>query len=156
MEGDGFAASVSRNLSASLKSVEMWRVGGLTSAGVRDFARIPGLRELDVGWCNSVDSTTGCFIQLAQNCQLLEKLFLTAHREVLDADVNALCELEGLRQLDIMGTRHVTFAAVERLLSKCGKLSLLDIGYCEQMEDPFELLALRRRFPACHIVSPIQ
>ena len=38
-------------------------------------------QELDVGWCNSIDYSTGCVVELIQNCVEIRKLFLTAHRQ---------------------------------------------------------------------------
>ena len=37
---------------------------------------------------------------------------------VVDREVSALCELEHLQQLDLMGTRNVTCAAVKELLER--------------------------------------
>ena len=38
-------------------------------------------QELDVGWCNYIDYSTGCVVELIQNCVEIRKLFLTAHRQ---------------------------------------------------------------------------
>ena len=37
---------------------------------------------------------------------------------IVDREVSALCELEHLQQLDLMGTRNVTCAAVKELLER--------------------------------------
>ena len=37
---------------------------------------------------------------------------------VVDREVSALCELEHLRQLDLMGTRNVSCAVVKELLER--------------------------------------
>ena len=44
------------------------------------------------------------------------KLLFTVH--VVDREVSALCELEHLRQLDLMGTRNVSCAVVKELLER--------------------------------------
>ena len=100
-----------------------------------------------------------CHLQLRValvNCsKLLSKLFLAAHRQLSDRDVNAVRAnlSRTLRKLNIMGTRNVSAASVVSLATDAGSLKLLDIGYCEQLEDPSFLTQLRNILPGCHIVS---
>ena len=44
------------------------------------------IKELDIGWCNSIDYSTGCVVELIQNCVEIRKLFLTAHRQTSGED----------------------------------------------------------------------
>lgn len=143
-----------RNHAPNLISLDMFRVQNLTARGVFHLANLAKLQELDVGWCNSIDYSTGCVVELIQNCVEIRKLFLTAHRQTSDREVSALCELEHLRQLDLMGTRNVSCAVVKELLERrSDQLVLLDVSYCEQLESHLEELAqLRRAYPKTNII----
>ncbi len=70
-----------KNHAPHLVALEMFRIQNLTSRGVFHIAKLIHLQELDVGWCNTVDHSTGCVLELIQNCRQLRKLFLTAHRQ---------------------------------------------------------------------------
>lgn len=62
------------------------------------------LEELDLGWCPTLQSSTGCFQHLARGLPRLRKLFLTANRTVCDSDIEALATCcPSLRHLDILG-----------------------------------------------------
>ena len=113
------------------------------------------LRDLDLGWCTGVDANSGCLVALVNSCKMLNKLFLAAHRQLSDRDVNAIrVNLgPGLRKLNIMGTRNVSAASVLSLATDASSLKLLDIGYCEQLEDPSFLSQLKNILPGCHTVS---
>lgn len=64
------------------------------------------LEELDLGWCPTLQSSTGCFQQLARSLPRLRKLFLTANRTVCDADVEELAAgCPSLQHLDILGKK---------------------------------------------------
>jgi hypothetical protein len=70
-----------KNHAPNLVSLEMFRVQNLSARGVFHLAHLVKMRELDIGWCNSIDYSTGCMLELIQNCVELRKLFLTAHRQ---------------------------------------------------------------------------
>ena len=110
--------------------------------------------ELDLGWCTNVDANTGCILSVVKSCKYTSKLFLTAHRQTSDREIAALQEcLPDLQYLSIMGTRNVSASAIENM-SKClTNILLLDIGYCEQLEDQDFLTRLIYSLPNCHIVS---
>ena len=57
------------------------------------------------------------------------KLLFTVH--VVDREVSALCELEHLRQLDLMGTRNVSCAVVKELLERRSDQGLGEILFCQ-------------------------
>lgn len=62
------------------------------------------LEELDLGWCPTLQSNTGCFQHLARNLPRLRKLFLTANRTVCDPDLDELAACcTSLQHLDILG-----------------------------------------------------
>lgn len=62
------------------------------------------LEELDLGWCPTLQSSTGCFQHLARSLPRLRKLFLTANRTVCDSDVEELAtSCLSLQHLDILG-----------------------------------------------------
>ena len=122
--------------------------------GVTALARLPELIDVDLGWCTNVDANTGCIVALVKNCINISKLFLTAHRQTSDRDILAIQEyLPELEYLNIMGTRNVSANSVENLAKCFPELLLLDIGYCEQLEDQNYLSKLKRILPNCHIVS---
>ena len=117
-------------------------------------ARFPELIDVDLGWCTNVDANTGCIVALVKNCINIRKLFLTAHRQTSDRDILAIQEyLPELEYLNIMGTRNVSANSIENLVKSFPELMLLDIGYCEQLEDQNYLSKLKRILPNCHIVS---
>ena len=85
------------------------------------------------------------------NCHL--KLFLSAQKQLSERDANAVREnlLATLSKLNIMGTRNISAGSVINLARETTHLKLLDIGYCEKLEDgQFFGPAL---VPDCHIVS---
>lgn len=62
------------------------------------------LEELDLGWCPTLQSSTGCFQHLARGLPRLRKLFLTANRTVCDSDIEVLASsCRSLQHLDILG-----------------------------------------------------
>ena len=72
---------------------------------------------------------------------------------ITDSELSALCDLEHLSQLDVMGTRNVSYPAVKNLLERCDGLVLLDISYCEQLESSVEdLVQLKKDYPRCNVI----
>ena len=49
--------------------------------------------DLDLGWCINVLASTGCITTLVSKCPNLKKLFLTAHRQTSDADIESIALL---------------------------------------------------------------
>uniref|UniRef100_A0AC11B503 F-box and leucine rich repeat protein 4 n=1 Tax=Ovis aries TaxID=9940 RepID=A0AC11B503_SHEEP len=90
-----------------LRTLDLWRCKNITESGIAELASgCPLLEELDLGWCPTLQSSTGCFARLARQLPNLQKLFLTANRSVCDTDIEELaCNCTRLRQLDILGTR---------------------------------------------------
>lgn len=68
------------------------------------------LEELDLGWCPTLQSNTGCFQHLARRLPRLRKLFLTANRTVCDPDLDELAACcPSLQHLDILGKHSLHF-----------------------------------------------
>lgn len=120
----------------SLRSVDLWRCRNLTDRGLAELAsgcRL--LEELDLGWCPTLQSSTGCFQKLTRNLPRLRKLFLTANRTVCDSDIEELAaSCPSLQHLDILGTRLVSAASLKKLLQSCPRLVLLDVSFCSQID----------------------
>uniref|UniRef100_A0A1A8GJ82 F-box and leucine-rich repeat protein 4 n=1 Tax=Nothobranchius korthausae TaxID=1143690 RepID=A0A1A8GJ82_9TELE len=120
----------------SMRSLDLWRCRNLTDRGLTEL--VSGCRmleELDLGWCPTLQSSTGCFQQLARCLPRLRKLFLTANRTVCDSDVEELASCcPSLQHLDILGTRLVSAASLKKLLQSCPRLVLLDVSFCSQID----------------------
>ena len=88
-----------------LRTLDLWRCKNITESGIAELASgCPLLEELDLGWCPTLQSSTGCFARLARQLPNLQKLFLTANRSVCDTDIEELASnCTRLRQLDILG-----------------------------------------------------
>ncbi|NXD86280.1 FBXL4 protein, partial [Halcyon senegalensis] len=131
-----------------LRSLDLWRCRNITESGIEDLASgCQLLEELDLGWCLTLQSSTGCFTNIARKLPNLQKLFLTANRSVCDTDIEELAaNCLHLRQLDILGTRMVSAASLRKLLESCKDLSLLDVSFCSQIDNRV-VLELKANFP---------
>ncbi|KAH1172581.1 F-box/LRR-repeat protein 4 isoform X2 [Mauremys mutica] len=131
-----------------LRTLDLWRCKNITENGIAEL--VSGcqlLEELDLGWCPTLQSSTGCFTSLARKLPNLQKLFLTANRSVCDTDIEELAaNCTHLRQLDILGTRMVSPASLRKLLESCKDLSLLDVSFCSQIDNRV-VLELNASFP---------
>lgn len=116
----------------NMRCVDLWRARSLTPTGL--FSMIynnENLEELDLGWCSSVISNSGCLIELLQRCQNLKKLFLTANRTVCDDDLHAIAAYgHNLEQLDILGTAQVREQSAYNVLQSCNQLKFFDVSFC--------------------------
>lgn len=131
-----------------LRTLDLWRCKNISENGIGELASgCSLLEELDLGWCPTLQSSTGCFAKLARKLPNLQKLFLTANRSVCDSDVEELAKnCVNLRQLDILGTRMVSPASLRKLLESCKDLSLLDVSFCSQIDNRV-VLELNANFP---------
>lgn len=95
----------------SLRSLDLWRCRNLSERGLAEL--VSGCRlleELDLGWCSTIQSSSGCFQHLARSLPRLRKLFLTANRTVCDSDLEELAaNCSALEHLDILGEMSVFF-----------------------------------------------
>lgn len=89
----------------NLRTLDLWRCKNFTENGIAELASgCVLLEELDLGWCPTLQSSTGCFARLARQLPNLQKLFLTANRSVCDTDIEELASnCTRLQQLDILG-----------------------------------------------------
>ncbi|KAJ8288319.1 hypothetical protein COCON_G00009780 [Conger conger] len=135
-----------------LRSLDLWRCKNLTERGLTEL--VSGCRlleELDLGWCSTLQSSSGCFAQLARRLPRLRKLFLTANRTVCDSDIEELAaHCPALQHLDILGTRMVSSGSLRKLLRSCSQLLLLDVSFCSQI-DARTVQELSGLFPAVSI-----
>ncbi|XP_001377550.1 F-box/LRR-repeat protein 4 [Monodelphis domestica] len=131
-----------------LRTLDLWRCKNITENGIAELASgCQLLEELDLGWCPTLQSSTGCFANLARKLPNLQKLFLTANRSVCDTDIEELANnCSRLQQLDILGTRMVSPASLRKLLESCKNLSLLDVSFCSQIDNRV-VLELNASFP---------
>ncbi|XP_069462509.1 F-box/LRR-repeat protein 4 [Ambystoma mexicanum] len=120
-----------------LRSLDLWRCKNITENGVAELASgCQLLEELDFGWCPTLQSSTGCFANLARKLPNLRKLFLTANRSICDTDIEELAaNCAHLQHLDILGTRMVSPAALRKLMQSCKELALLDVSFCSQIDN---------------------
>ncbi|KAM5165183.1 F-box/LRR-repeat protein 4 [Mantella aurantiaca] len=120
----------------NLRSLDLWRCKNITEKGLGELAAgCLLLEELDLGWCPTLHSGTGCFTNLARKLTGLRKLFLTANRSVCDSDIEELASnCQHLQYLDILGTRMVSPAALRKLLECCKELILVDVSFCSQID----------------------
>ncbi|XP_019393331.1 PREDICTED: F-box/LRR-repeat protein 4 [Crocodylus porosus] len=131
-----------------LRTLDLWRCKNITENGIAELASgCQLLEELDLGWCPTLQSSTGCFTNIARKLPNLQKLFLTANRSVCDTDIEELAaNCTHLRQLDILGTRMVSPTSLRKLLESCKDLSLLDVSFCSQIDNRV-VLELNASFP---------
>ncbi|XP_053566537.1 F-box/LRR-repeat protein 4 [Bombina bombina] len=131
-----------------LRSLDLWRCKNITEKGIAEL--VSGcqlLEELDLGWCPTLQSGAGCFVNLARKLPNLRKLFLTANRSVCDTDIEELAaNCQHLQQLDILGTRMVSAASLRKLMECCKELSLLDVSFCSQIDSRI-VQELNSKFP---------
>lgn len=129
----------------------------MTARGVVALSRIPTLQDLDLGWCVHVNASVDqCIRKLVEGCPKLRRLFLTAHRQTSDSDIEAVSQLGcELLQFNCMGSRSVGREAMLGLARSCPDLMMLDIGYCEQLENPEFQRDLHILLPNCHIVTSL-
>nr|CAB3245152.1 F-box/LRR-repeat protein 4 [Phallusia mammillata] len=140
-----------------IRSLDTWRAKSLTSIGLNALtSNCKCLEQLDLGWCGTLQSSSGCFASLARNSPNLKKLFVTANRTISDNEINLLAKhCRKLRQLDILGTRLVTRLAIENLIYKCPDLHFIDLSFCYAF--PEEIVnSLRQNHPQIAIKRSFQ
>ncbi|MEE6475888.1 hypothetical protein FKM82_010887 [Ascaphus truei] len=105
IEDYDLVASVIGAKCKKLCSLDLWRCKNITEKGIAELASgCPLLEELDLGWCPTLQSSTGCFTNIARKLSSLRKLFLTANRSVCDSDIEELAaNCTHLQHLDILG-----------------------------------------------------
>ncbi|XP_053507569.1 F-box/LRR-repeat protein 4 isoform X1 [Ictalurus furcatus] len=126
----------------SLVSLDLWRCRSLSERGLAELVSGCGvLEELDLGWSSALHSGSALhggsasFRHAARRLSRLRRLYLTANRNICDADLEHIAtHCPALEHLDILGTRLVSPAALRRLLQSCPRLRLLDVSFCSQID----------------------
>jgi len=134
----------------SLHCLDLWRCTTLTGRGVAALASCTELTDLDLGWCLNVQASSGALVSLTEACPDLVRLFLTAHRQTGDRELGAMAQLTRLEQLDILGNRNVSLAAVSDLLARVTTLTMLDVSFCEQLGEA-NIAQLMVQYPSVSI-----
>ncbi|KAI5626424.1 F-box/LRR-repeat protein 4, partial [Silurus asotus] len=126
----------------SLVSLDLWRCRSLSERGLAELlSGCSALEELDLGWSSALHSgsalhgASASFRHAARRLSRLRRLYLTANRNICDADLEHIAtQCPALEHLDILGTRLVSPAALRRLLQSCPRLRLLDVSFCSQID----------------------
>ncbi|XP_026734668.1 F-box/LRR-repeat protein 4-like isoform X1 [Trichoplusia ni] len=137
----------------NLISVDFWKSYSLTPNGIRALGNCKKLQELDVGWCLQAGGSGEWLGWLAGGC--LRKLFLGALRGVSDRDLRALLPAPRLAQLDLLGVRAVTPDICHAILAECRDLRLLDVSFCDQIQES-QVLEWREQYPHVSIKRSFQ
>lgn len=128
------------NLAANcenLKVLDLWKCHNLTTNGLRALSNCSKLEILDLGWnLREEGHVTDPFKLLIQNCQNLRRLVLAAVRGIAERDLENVASFCGnLEHLDLMGIVGMTSEAVLRILESCEKLKVIDLSFCENLDD---------------------
>ncbi|XP_075978453.1 F box and leucine-rich-repeat gene 4 isoform X2 [Anticarsia gemmatalis] len=137
-----------------LVSVDFWKSYSLTPNGIRALGNCRKLQELDVGWCLQAGGSGEWLAWLSGG--ELRKLFLGALRGVCDRDLRALLpRAPKLAQLDLLGVRAVTPDICDAILAECRELRLLDVSFCDQIQES-QVLEWRQQYPHVSIKRSFQ
>ncbi|XP_030040912.1 F-box/LRR-repeat protein 4 isoform X2 [Manduca sexta] len=138
----------------NLISVDFWKSYSLTPNGIRALGNCKQLQELDVGWCLQAGGSGEWLSWLCGG--ELRKLFLGALRGVCDRDLRALLpRATRLAQLDLLGVRAVTPDICDAILAECRELRLLDVSFCDQIQES-QVLEWREQYPHVSIKRSFQ
>ncbi|XP_066993757.2 F-box/LRR-repeat protein 4 isoform X2 [Anabrus simplex] len=130
-----------------LISVDFWKTYSLTPAGVKALGHCSNLEEVDLGWCLGFGAPGDSLLAVAKGCPHLKKLFLAALRGVGDRDLEPFIELcPEMEQVDLLGVRSITPEICIKFLTRCEKLKLLDVSFCDQVPDS-QVAIWRHLFP---------
>ncbi|XP_039753173.1 F-box/LRR-repeat protein 4 [Pararge aegeria] len=137
-----------------LMSVDFWKSYSLTAVGIRALGSCRNLQELDVGWCLQAGGSGEWLASLSGG--EIRKLFLGALRGVCDRDLRILLpKIPKLAQLDLLGVRAVTSDICSDILAECRELRLLDVSFCDQIQES-QVLEWRKQYPHVSIKRSFQ
>lgn len=133
---DDIALQISK-YNRSLISLDMWKSHSLTSLGLEALSKCTLLEEVDFGWCLREEPSPGESVRLlVKSCPRLRKLFLAAIRGLTDRDLEVIASNgENLEQLDLMGIMGISTEMCYRILCRCRKLKLLDLSFCDNLDN---------------------
>ncbi|CAG9853706.1 unnamed protein product [Phyllotreta striolata] len=124
-----------------------WKTLSLTAEGVRRFANCPNIKELDLGWCLINKDPGNCLHFIAEGCPQLKRLILSEWRGLNDALIMpVIMSCKELTQLDLLGNKNITSDTFKKALLLLPKLRLLDISYCDSVQQE-EVNAWRQQYP---------
>ncbi|KOC67635.1 F-box/LRR-repeat protein 4 [Habropoda laboriosa] len=138
-----------------LESVDFWKAQTLTPHGVTALSRCTNLREVDFGWCGGMGAPGDSLRTLLSSCRYLEKVFLAALRGLTDRDLEPLLLCQRLQQLDLLGARSLTPDICYGFLLFCPKLEMIDLSFCEGIND-FIVQLWRQQYPHVSIKRSFQ
>uniref|UniRef100_A0A1B6DHT4 F-box domain-containing protein n=1 Tax=Clastoptera arizonana TaxID=38151 RepID=A0A1B6DHT4_9HEMI len=139
-----------------LVTADFWKTYSLTPVGVRALSNCNKLEEIDFGWCLGVSVPGDCLNALAIGCPRLRKLFMAALRGILDRDLEPFVKhCPRLRQVDLLGVRSITADICLRFLNMCEDLRLLDVSFCDRIQDA-DVVEWRKQFPKVSIKRSFQ
>ncbi|KAL5264246.1 hypothetical protein ACHWQZ_G005365 [Mnemiopsis leidyi] len=130
---DAVINSITKSPCGALRGIQLWNWDKLNFSCISQFLHFHGktITELDLGFCLSVGLHSDILPNVACACPNIMVLILTAHNETTDAgliDLSRGCLM--LEQLDICGSKHITYPALKTLILACTNLSILDVSYC--------------------------
>ncbi|XP_049860890.1 F-box/LRR-repeat protein 4 isoform X1 [Schistocerca gregaria] len=140
-------AAILGEYNKDLISVDFWKATSLTSVGMKALSQCHKLEEVDFGWCLGFGTPGDSLHALAKGCPRLKKLFLAALRGVSDRDLDLFIEnCPKMEQVDLMGVRCISREICLKFLTECRRLRLLDLSFCDQIQDT-QVALWRHIFP---------
>ncbi|XP_046389546.1 F-box/LRR-repeat protein 4 isoform X2 [Ischnura elegans] len=152
---DEVAVTISRH-NKELISIDFWKGSSLTTIGLQALSQCKMLQEVDFGWCFGIGVPGESLRNLASNCPHLRKVFLAAVRGVSDLDISAFLQYcPEIQQLDLLGAWELTPDMCLQLLMHCKKLRLLDVSFCDKIENS-DIAHWKKIFPHVSLKKSFQ
>mmetsp|Transcript_598 Transcript_598/g.1398 ORF Transcript_598/g.1398 Transcript_598/m.1398 type:complete len:346 (+) Transcript_598:58-1095(+) len=110
-------------------------------AAFKSLPPLPALQTLNLDGCQDIDDE-GLFA-VAQRCTALQSLSLYWNVKVTDRGVCRLLRAQKckeMRFLSLSGCKNISDETVQRVVSMCPKLDVLDLTRCPEVRDPGVLL----------------
>ena len=155
---DAVINSITKNPCGLLKGIQLWNWDKLNFSCISQFLHLHGkaITELDLGFCIGVGSHSDLLPNIAGACPNIMVLILTGHNETTDAgliDLSKGCLM--LEQLDLCGSKHITYPAIKTLIMACKSLTLLDLSYCSKLsvKDVVNLQKLSSNVSIKHVAT---
>lgn len=128
-----------------------WRTHSMTLLGVMNLGRCKNLKELDLGWCLVLCHPDHCLEKIAQGCPNLRRysslrhsfIFTNSRRLILcgwrglsdNLLIPIIQNCRKLEQLNLLGIKNITGEVCEMALSVLPNFKLLDISFCDSIEE---------------------
>ena len=142
-----------------LKGIDLWYWDKINHSAINQFLLVHGksLVEINLGWCLGI-GMADILPLIASNCPDVVILILTAHHETTDVGLMSLSRsCLKLQQLDLLGSRNITYLALETVVTSCLDLILLDVSYCNKVsiEDVAHLQTVAPNISIKHVETYI-